>query len=109
MGGDNKGQGLDAEQSDHLNRMINEDKPRVDEDNMDKDVEIFAWFSDEEFVGGSDIYECDREYAVRSSTCSRPSDYREAGCTQAARILMPTPREFPPGHRCSVQDLANDT
>ncbi|KAJ7483531.1 hypothetical protein FB451DRAFT_1170124 [Mycena latifolia] len=50
MGGANKGQGLDAEQSNQLNQMINENKPKVEEDNMDRDVEIFAWFLDEEFV-----------------------------------------------------------
>ncbi|KAJ7466375.1 hypothetical protein FB451DRAFT_1340589 [Mycena latifolia] len=56
MGGVNNGQGLDVEQSDQLNRMIDEDEPRG-QDDMDEDVELFAWFSDEEFAGGSDIYE----------------------------------------------------
>ncbi|KAJ7488853.1 hypothetical protein FB451DRAFT_1166598 [Mycena latifolia] len=56
MGGVNNGQGLDAEQSDQLNRMIDGDEPRGEED-MDEDVELFAWFSDEVFAGGSDIDE----------------------------------------------------
>ncbi|KAJ7466082.1 hypothetical protein FB451DRAFT_1178913 [Mycena latifolia] len=42
MGGVNNGQGLD--------------EPRGEED-MDEDVELFAWFSDEVFAGGSDIDE----------------------------------------------------
>ncbi|KAJ7465042.1 hypothetical protein FB451DRAFT_1352670 [Mycena latifolia] len=45
-----------VEQSDQLNRMIDEDEPRG-QDDMDEDVELFAWFSDEEFAGGSDIDE----------------------------------------------------
>ncbi|KAJ7476615.1 hypothetical protein FB451DRAFT_1366298, partial [Mycena latifolia] len=60
-----------AEQSDQLNRVIDEDEPRGKED-MDEDVEFFAWFSDEEFVGGSDINEVG-ELLIRRTDAGGPN------------------------------------
>ncbi|KAJ7926368.1 hypothetical protein B0H13DRAFT_1862403 [Mycena leptocephala] len=52
MGGVNNGEGLDSEQSGRLEQILDEDEPTAG-DNDDSD-DIFVWFSDEEFVGGSD-------------------------------------------------------
>ncbi|KAJ7176192.1 hypothetical protein C8R43DRAFT_942992 [Mycena crocata] len=60
MGGVNNGDGLNAEQSEQLDQMLNEDEPAREEEDEEEDgneFEIFAWFSDEEFDRGSDVDE----------------------------------------------------
>ncbi|KAF8145933.1 hypothetical protein K438DRAFT_1781553, partial [Mycena galopus ATCC 62051] len=57
MGGVNNGDGLDTDQLARLDQMLEEDEPSVtggsEANNNDSD-QIFVWFSDEEFVDGSD-------------------------------------------------------
>ncbi|KAJ7775966.1 hypothetical protein DFH07DRAFT_766906 [Mycena maculata] len=48
---------LDSEQSAQLDRMLDEDEPPVAQDNEDDTSEIFAWFSDDELAGNSEIDE----------------------------------------------------
>ncbi|KAJ7765932.1 hypothetical protein DFH07DRAFT_1014518 [Mycena maculata] len=57
MGGVNNGEGLNSEQSAQLDRMLDEDEPPVAQDNEDDTSEIFAWFSDDELAGNSEIDE----------------------------------------------------
>ncbi|KAJ7098442.1 hypothetical protein C8R43DRAFT_1141491 [Mycena crocata] len=52
MGGVNNGDGLNAEQSEQLEKMLNDDEPALEEEEEEDGLEIFAWFSDEESVGG---------------------------------------------------------
>ncbi|KAJ7453164.1 hypothetical protein FB451DRAFT_1185414 [Mycena latifolia] len=82
MGGVNNGQGLDAEQSDQLNRMIDGDEPRGEED-MDEDVELFAWFSDEVFTGGSDIDECSG--VLQPKTAAEVTWHQPASCRRSLK------------------------
>ncbi|KAJ7771896.1 hypothetical protein B0H14DRAFT_3096030 [Mycena olivaceomarginata] len=54
MGGVNNGDGLDAQQCAHLDEMLNNDEPQIENDD---DPQIFACFSDEEFTGPDEVDE----------------------------------------------------
>ncbi|KAF8125842.1 hypothetical protein K438DRAFT_1949731 [Mycena galopus ATCC 62051] len=54
MGGVNNGDRLDAQQCAHLDEMLNNDEPQVENDD---DPQIFACFSDEEFTGPDEVDE----------------------------------------------------
>ncbi|KAJ7348305.1 hypothetical protein DFH08DRAFT_914298 [Mycena albidolilacea] len=54
MGGVNNGDGLDAQQCAHLDEMLNNNEPQIENDD---DPQIFACFSDEEFTGPDEVDE----------------------------------------------------